>query len=558
MKTLRLFVFSALTSLALYLVAAPQQNQKTPPAQPQRETIARPLTEKEKKRAEDRLKKELETPYRKWLNEDVAYIITQEERDAFKKLDTDDQREQFIEQFWLRRDPTPDTEENEFKEEHYRRIAYANEHFASGVPGWKTDRGRIYIMYGPPDDIDDHSSGGTYERPREEGGGQTSTYPFQQWRYRYIEGVGTGVVIEFVDPTMSGEFHMTMDPSEKDALLYTPDAGLTMYEQMGITQKTDRFTRTDGTTLGVPLDEMMDSQNEFTRLAQYTNLFKPPAVKFTDLEALVDSHISYNVLPMKVHTAYFPITEASAMAYFTIEFANKDLQFASKDGVQRATVDIYARITTMSGRRVNVFEDTVQVDSPPEMLQEYAKQRSIYQKAVPLAPGRYRIDIVASDLVAGTKTTYPAAIDVPQLDPDKLSASTMVLADQIYAVPMKSIGAGPFVIGSSHVRPRMDDVFNRDEKLGIYLKVYNFGQDEATRKPSGEVEYEVLKNGAAGKIIDYTEELSQIQGASCAQVTIEKLLPLKTLAPGVYTIRLKITDKIRNQVLTPSAQFTVT
>src|ERR1039458_4829208 len=216
MNALRLSVFCALLSAALYLFAAPQSK---PPAQPQRETIARPLSEKEKKRNEEKLKKELETPYRKWLSEDVAYIITQEEKDAFKRLQTDDEREQFIEQFWLRRDPTPDTVENEFKEEHYRRIAYTNEHFASGIPGWKTDRGRIYIEYGPPDDIEDHSSGGTYERPREEGGGSTSTYPFQQWRYRYIEGVGTGVMIEFVDTTMSGEFRMTMDPSEKDALL---------------------------------------------------------------------------------------------------------------------------------------------------------------------------------------------------------------------------------------------------------------------------------------------------------------------------------------------------
>ncbi len=557
MKTLRLFVLCALTSVALYLIAAPQQD-RTPPAQPQRETIARPLTEKEKKRNEDKLKKELETPYRKWLNEDVAYIITQEERDAFKRLQTDDEREQFIEQFWLRRDPTPDTVENEFKEEHYRRIAYANEHFASGIPGWKTDRGRIYIAYGPPDDIDDHSSGGTYERPREEGGGTTSTFPFQQWRYRYIEGVGTGVVIEFVDPTMSGEFRMTMDPSEKDALLYAPGAGLTWYEQMGVTNKNDRFTRTDGTHLGVPVDEMMESQNPFTRLAQYTNLFKPPEVKFKDLEALVDSHVSYSILPMKVHTAYFPVTDASVMAYFTLEFANKDLQFQAKDGVQRAVVDIYARITTMTRRRVNVFEDTVTVDSPPEMLQDYAKQRSLYQKAVPLAPGRYRIDIVASDLVAGTKSTYEQALDVPRLDADKLSVSTMILADQIEAVSMKSIGSGPFVIGGSKVRPRLGDVFKRDEKMGIYLKLYNFGQDEATRKPSGEVEYVVLKNGANDKIFDYTEDIAQMPNASCAQVTIEKLLPLRTLAPGVYTIRLRVTDKIRNQVLTPTAQFTVT
>jgi|CZKE01.1.fsa_nt_gi GWxTD domain-containing protein len=555
MNALRLSVFCALLSAALYLFAAPQSK---PPAQPQRETIARPLSEKEKKRNEEKLKKELETPYRKWLSEDVAYIITQEEKDAFKRLQTDDEREQFIEQFWLRRDPTPDTVENEFKEEHYRRIAYTNEHFASGIPGWKTDRGRIYIEYGPPDDIEDHSSGGTYERPREEGGGSTSTYPFQQWRYRYIEGVGTGVMIEFVDTTMSGEFRMTMDPSEKDALLYTPDAGLTMYEQMGITSKTDRFTRTDGTRLGVPQDEMMESQNPFTRLEQFTNLQKPPAVKFKDLEAVVDTHISYNVLPMKARADYFPVTDASVMAYITLEFANKDLQFQAKDGLQRATVDIYGRITTMTRRRVNVFEDTVQVDSPPEMLQEYAKQRSLYQKAVPLAPGTYRLDVVARDLVAGTQSTYEQALTVPRLDLDKLSSSSLVLADLIEAVPRKNIGTGQFVVGASKVRPRLDDTFKRDEKMGIYLKLYNFAPDETTRKLSGEVEYIVSKNGTNENIFDYTEDIGQMPNASAAQVTIEKLLPLKTLAPGKYTIRLKITDKVRNQVLTPTAQFTVT
>ena len=186
------------------------------------------------------------------MNEDVAYIITEEERKAFKQFNTDEEREQFVEQFWLRRDPTPDTVENEFKEEHYRRIAYANEHYASGIPGWKTDRGRIYITFGPPDEIDSHPSGGSYERPAAEGGGETSTFPFEDWRYRYIEGIGNDIMIEFVDTTMSGEYHMTMDPSEKDALLYVPDAGLTMAEQLGLSPKTARFQRTDGTHMGSP------------------------------------------------------------------------------------------------------------------------------------------------------------------------------------------------------------------------------------------------------------------------------------------------------------------
>jgi len=560
MKVLRLSAICVLLSAALFLLAAPQSTSPSnPPAQPaQRETIARPLSEREKKKNEEKLRKELETPYRKWLNEDVAYIITEEEKDAFKRLQTDDEREQFIEQFWLRRDPTPDTDENEFKEEHYRRIAYTDEHFASGIPGWKTDRGRIYIMYGPPDSIEDHSSGGSYTRPREEGGGDTSTYPFQQWFYRYIEGVGSGITIEFVDPSMSGEFHMTMDPTEKDALLYVPGAGLTMYEQLGVTSKTDRFNRSDGTHLGIPNDELMTSQDEFVRLEQYTNLWKPPVVKFKDLEAVVDSKISYNILPMKALVDYFPVTDASVMAYVTLEFAMKDLQFKSQDGMQRATVDIYGRVTTITRRHVNVFEDTVQVDSPPEMMQEYAKQRRVYQTAVPLPPGTYRLDVVAKDLVAGTQTTYQQSLVVPRLDPDKLTTSSLIIADLLEGVPRRSIGTGQFVIGDTKVRPRLDATFNRGEKMGIYVKAYNFAPDEATRKPSGTVEYTVSKNGTNENIFDYTEDVSEIPNASTQQVTIEELLPLKTLEPGKYTIKLKITDKVRNQVVTPTAQFTIT
>ena len=159
---------------------------------------------------------------KKWMKQDVAYIISAEEKEAFKRLTTDDERYQFIEQFWLRRDPTPDTPDNEAKQEHYRRIAFANERYASGKPGWETDRGRVYITFGPPDQIDSHSSGGTYERPPEEGGGTTVTFPFEVWRYRYIEGraLGEEVRIEFVDPSFSGEYRMALRSKDKDAIYY--------------------------------------------------------------------------------------------------------------------------------------------------------------------------------------------------------------------------------------------------------------------------------------------------------------------------------------------------
>jgi GWxTD domain-containing protein len=545
--------------LALCLLAQDQSGDQPKKTQQHRETVAKPLTEKQKRKREEKLRKELETPYRKWLNEDVAYIITDEERAAFKKLQTDEEREQFIEQFWLRRDPTPDTVENEFKEEHYRRIAYSNEHYASGIPGWKTDRGRIYITFGPPDEIESHPSGGTYERPPEEGGGETSTFPFEQWRYRYIEDIGTNIVIEFVDPTMSGEYRMTSDPSEKDALLYVPGAGLTLMEQLGLSDKTDRFNRTDGTHLGVPFGGETESMNEFNRIEQFAKLQKPPSVKFKDLEAAVDSHISYNMLPMQVRVDYVPITDASVMTYVTVQFENKDLQFQSKEGVQKAVVNIFGRITTMTRRRaVSPFEDTVTVDAPTEMLQDYAKRKSIYQKSVPLPPGTYRLNVVAKDVVAGNMNNYEVAIHVPRLDPDKIGQSTMILADQLEKVPARSIGTGQFVIGGSKVRPRVGEVFKHDEKMGIYLKLYNLSADETTHKPVGQVEFEVLKKGSNEKIADLTEDLSQLEDASGSQVTIQKYFNLNSLAPGQYTIRLKVTDKLRNQVLTPSADFTVT
>ena len=547
--------FSLSVLLGIGIFAAPQDDKKK--AATQRETVARPMTEKERKKKEEKLRKELETPYRKWLNEDVAYIITDEERAAFKRLQTDEEREQFIEQFWLRRDPTPDTVENEFKEEHYRRIAYANERFASGIPGWKTDRGRIYITFGPPDERDEHPSGGTYERPPEEGGGETTTYPFEDWRYRYIEGIGNDVLVEFVDPTMTGEYHMTMDPSEKDALARVPGAGLSLLEQMGMANKADRFNNTDGTLLPAPIGGPTARMNQFDRLDTFTKLQKPPVVKFKDLEAVVNSRVSYNILPMKVQADYFPVTESSVLTNITIQFDNKDLQFQSKDGVQKAVVNILGHVTTMTRRVVNTFEDTVTADTPPEMLQAYSKGRQLYQKTIPLMPGTYRLNVVAKDVVGGNLNNYEVALNVPRLDEDKLAASTVVLADVLEKVPTNSIGAGQFVIGDSKVRPRLGTTFKREEKMGIYFRAYNFEADEKTHKPAGQVEYELTKNGATDKIWDFTEDLSQIKGSSASQVTVEKLMPLKDLAPGQYTLHLKITDQKRNQVLTPSAQFTV-
>ncbi len=528
-------------------------------AQSANEEAPKQLSKKEEKKRLEKLRKELAGPFKRWLSEDVRYIRTDEERKVFLNLSTDEERENFIETFWLRRDPTPDSMENEYKEEHYRRIAYSNERYASGIPGWRTDRGRIYITFGPPDEIESHPSGGSYQRPYEEGGGSTSTFPFEIWRYRYLENIGSDILLEFVDPTMTGEYRMTMDPSEKDALLYVPNAGLTMAEEMGLSSKADRFSRTDGTRMGTPPGGYQSMRyNQFERLQLYAAVQKPPQIKFKDLEAVVESTIEYNTLPYTVDVQYVKITNDSVLAGITVQLRNKDLVFKQEEGLHKAIVNIYGRVTTVTRRLANVFEDPVTIATTAERLADESERSSVYQKAIPLAPGMYRLELVVKDVVGETMSTHRVALHVPEFNDEKLASSSLILADKIERVPTRSLGTGQFVIGSSKVRPRINEEFRQNERLGIYMQVYNLGEDGTTSQPKGTISYQVAKLDKPNELLlDFTEDLSQIRGASPRQVTIEKLLPLQTRDPGEYRLSLKVTDGVKNETITPSTTFKV-
>jgi len=540
--------------------SAPAQNQPADAVDP----LKRPVTEKEKKKNAKALKQELSKPYKKWLDEDGVYIITDEERAAFKQLSNDEERDNFIEAFWQRRDPTPDTEENEFKEEHYQRIAYANEHFAAGVPGWKTDRGRIYIVFGKADEVESHPSGGTYERPMDEGGGETSTYPFEQWRYRYIEGIGQEVIIEFVDTCMCGEYHMTMDRSEKDALLMTPNAGLTMWEQMGMASKAQRFSGGGLERLGVgPQSSMLESK-QFDRLEQFFKLQQAPKIKFTDLTEEVNSKVILNPMPFDVRSDYVKVTGDTVLVPITIQMRNRDITFANKDGVQRGTVNIYAKLSTLTNKIVQTFEDTVQVDVPAELLPRTAENASVYWKALPLRPGRYKLYIAVKDVNGDRKGIYSRSIMVPEYSEDKLATSSLIVADQMEPVPTKAIGSGSFVIGTMKVRPRVAPadgkpaLFKRDkdQKLNFWMQVYNLGVDEKTHKPSATIEYDIT-NVQTNKQIIQKVESTDTMGNVGDQVTLQKSIVSANLQPGIYKIQIKVNDNISKQTVDPSAVFAV-
>jgi len=544
--------------------AAPAQAASAQPAADAPDPLKRAPSEKQKQKNARGLKVELTKTYKKWLEEDVVYIITDEERAAFKQLSNDEERDNFIEAFWQRRDPTPDTEENEYKEEHYQRIAYANEHFAAGVPGWRTDRGRIYIVFGKPDETDSHPSGGTYERPMEEGGGETSTFPFEDWRYRYIEGIGQEVIIEFVDTCMCGEFHMTLDRSEKDALLMTPNAGLTLYEQMGMSNKSQRFSGNGMERLGKGPDSSMIQTKEFDRLEQFAKLQAAPKVKFADLEEEVNSKMILNPMPFDVRTDFVKVTSDMVLVPIAIQMKNRDITFVNKDGIQRGTVNIFARLTTLTGKVIQTFEDTVTVDVPPELLPRTAENSQLYTKALPLRHGLYKLYVAVKDVNGDRKGIWSHSITVPEFSEDKLSTSSLVVADVMEPVPTKDIGTGNFVIGTTKVRPRVAPadgkpaLFKRDKdpRLNFWMQVYNLGVDEKTHKPSATFEYNIT-NLATNKSVVQKTESTDTMGNIGEQVTLQKSIVAANLQPGTYKIQIKVNDNISKQTIDPSAVFAV-
>lgn len=497
------------------------------------------------------VKPELKKAYKDWLDKDVAYVITDEERKAFKKLETDDERERFIEEFWRRRDPDPDTDENEFREEYYERIAYANEHYASGIPGWKTDRGRIYITWGKPDEIESHPSGGSYNRESYEGGGSTTTYPFERWFYRYLAGVGSGVEIEFVDPTGSGEYRIARNPDEKDAMLHVPGAGLTLAEEMGLSDKGDRIANVGG--IGNP-GYQRESDSPFNRLQLLADLSRPPAIKFNDLASAVNTPVvEDNPLNFDVRVDFFRQSDERVITAFTIQTDNQNLVFQDSGGLQQAQLNIFGKITHVSGRRAGVFEDPVITRATPQELTEAKERKSAYQKAVALSPGRYRYDIIVRDVASGATGVRHQGFEVPKYDPAKLSTSTLILA-----VKLEGLGdqpaVGMFTIGSVKVIPNVSGAYHRGSPIGLYMQIYNAGIDQTTLRPSVDVEYALMKDGK-----ELGKQMEDWRGNSDSgqRLTLARLLASQGLSPGDYSVEVRVKDRVSGQALVQTAKFTV-
>lgn len=535
------FVRFAFLAAALMLAASVPVSAQRDKEQPNQDPTSRSRN----------VRPELKEAYKRWLDQDVPYIITKEERRAFMALQTDEERENFIENFWRRRDPNPDTEENEFREEYYERIAYANERFTSGIPGWRTDRGRIYIAWGKPDSVESRPSGGAYDRPSYEGGGTTTTYPFEIWFYRHLDGVGDGIEIEFVDPTGTGEYRIARNANEKDAMLYVPGAGLTLSESLGLSSKVDRIGG-----FNINNQYMREQDMPFRRLEIINNLSRPPAVKYGDLQSMVggDSGVlDNNPLNFDLRVDFFRQSEERVVVTFTVQTPNRELQFENEGGLETAKLNIFGRITAVSGKRSGIFEDAVTTYATQEELATMRDRKSVYQKAYTLTPGTYKVDVVVRDVATGNRGIINQGFTVPRYDDKSLSTSTLVLASTLRPTEERDIGA-MFVIGNAKVVPNIEGVYKKGQDVGVYMQVYNAGIDQTTLRPAVDVEYVLTKNGK--EVLRQPENWEGLSDSG-QRLTLARLLPTAFLDTGDYEIKVLTKDKVSQQVVENKGKFRI-
>jgi GWxTD domain-containing protein len=498
--------------------------------------------------------------YKKWLEQDANYIITDEERSVFKKLSNDEERDAFIDQFWERRNPDPHSSGNSFKEEHYRRIAYANEHFASGVPGWRTDRGRIYIMYGKPDEQESHPTGGTYDRPMNEGGGTTSTYPFEKWWYRHIDGVGDDIDIEFVDQSNSGEYKIAMNPEEKDALINVPNAGLTYAEQMGLAQKTDRpyFNPENYGDVNNPENMFARAKdNPFSRMEQYFSVQRPPQIKFEDLKSIVTANVTFTSFPYDLRTDYMKLSADKVLVPVTIELSNKDLEFKKETEFSRGAVNVYGVVKSLSGRIMYEWEDVINVEYSDQYFEEGKNKRSEYQKIISVPPGqRYRLDLVLKDTNSKNVGSLSRVLNIPKYEETALQSSSIILANSIAPTRTTSDQLQQYVIGDMKVVPNVRSEYLQGQNLLPYMQVYNMDIDQTKQNPSLDVTF-TIKNG--DKVIEELKgnPFNSEQLFYGLRVVVLGKIPLNAISPGKYKLEIKVVDNISNKSVSTTADFKV-
>lgn len=356
-----------------------------------------------------------------WLETGVALLVQPDERHTYQNLTTEDEQGRFVELFWQRRDPTPATPRNEFQEEFEKRLAYVNKKFSAGnTPGWKTDRGKIYLRYGPPTSIEYHPSGDVIQKHTRGNASDPGikqdamklnsfSYPFEEWWYNSIPGVGNDIRLEFVDTSLMGDYQLGRDR--------------------------DIFGFQGGKEFGRPANESgRQSFSGFSDLSyevlrMYSRLGQTDTgIRFPDLREIVTSEVRYDSLPFEVAFRMEPYTEGTSFVPITVFVPTENLEFRELPVGNRASVNLFIEVSDDQGRIFEVAEDTLEMVEQKDVPPEKRSSCGVYLKGLFLQPGSYRVKVAVQDEFSGRLGTQELAFTLAG-PAERPTLSSLIVAD---------------------------------------------------------------------------------------------------------------------------------
>lgn len=535
--------------------------------------------------AEEGKSARLSPRHRRWLEEEVIYIISEKEKDVFLSLKSEEERERFIQAFWRRRDPTPETPVNEFREEHYRRLAYANEHFFEGKPGWKTDRGRVYIMFGPPDFVETNPSGGRgfLFGPA----APTAEFPSEVWTYLYLPGVKARfgrVEFIFVNYYNSGSYELTFDPALANALRNIslparyvgygdfPQADNRILSPLELAEQSRRLLAASPLEKLYFLTQVSKSRGEVLEEMERSR-------RLRKLKGIVETRESLANLPFFYGESYFRGRSGLTYLPISLEIPAQAVGFRRRGGTYYGQINFYLEVKDERGLVVYQGGDSLKLTLKEKNYQQRLTSYYQYNHALNLKPGRYFLRVVIWDEVSGRVGYLERRLAVPALKNKELDLSEIVLARQIevkakrksLVIPSQEIPQlkmlsqaglkvpaklslarrerGPFIFDNLRITPNPQRIFSRQGELFFFYQIYLPTKENQNLQLRLTIDHRILKEDQVVAQIDSPRRvvISSREGASSFGLNQFTRFSLQSLAPGRYTLQVKVRDESSGQ-----------
>jgi GWxTD domain-containing protein len=496
--------------------------------------------------AQNKGKSELQEKYRKWLEQEVTYIITPKEKDVFLKLTTDRERDLFIEAFWKQRDPSPGTPRNEFRDEHYRRVEYANKFFGRGTPrpGWKTDMGRVYIVLGLPNTIEYFEN-------------VMNVYPTQVWAYLgdpkfglppafnivFFKKYGTGEYV-FYSPSDHGPQSLIAD--------YMGDAKDALDAYQRLNQLEPNLARY--TLSLVPGERSVPGVVSLASNQLFSAVFSSPQKRVEDNYA--EAILKYKDFVEVEYTANYMDSDAMVevvkheAGFFLVHYSVEPKKisvdrFEDKYGVN---FELDGRVTDSQGKTVFQYSKQIPMSFSSEELQDLEGKTFAIQDVFPLIPGNYAFDLLLKNTVSKEFTSFESNVTVPQ-NQSIPQMSPLILGFRAEKSAQESRDIVPFKMGDTQIICQSQKTFTRKDPLFVFFQLH--GLSEGLRS-EGELRLTIYKEDQ-----DFFSHTKKINEYTSGTDFIEKIM-LEDFPPGYYSIKVSVLDREGKEFLYEAENFEIT